>query len=138
MKTSSALVTLALLQALCICLGKWRHIFIHTVSIFIPLQLPVFNQPIHLLIHLAVQAQRAPSQAAQNFCRANKGKAGAVFAHEEYCDYYYECDEATDEPLLQACPNGLAFAGFRRGLTSNCDYPHRVACPDGTRVIGRK
>lgn len=85
-----------------------------------------------------MQAQRAPSQAAQNFCRANKGKVGAVFAHEEYCDYYYECDEATDEPLLQACPNGLAFAGFRRGLTSHCDYPHRVSCPDGTRTIGRK
>lgn len=89
-------------------------------------------------IQITVQAQRAPSQAAQNFCRANKGKTGAVFAHEEYCDYYYECDEATDEPLLQACPNGLAFAGFRRGLTSHCDYPHRVSCPDGTRVIGRK
>lgn len=61
-----------------------------------------------------------------------------MFAHEEYCDYYYECDEATDEPLLQACPNGLAFAGFRRGLTSHCDYPHRVSCPDGTRVIGQQ
>lgn len=105
MNIYSAFITLALLQALCICL---------------------------------VQAQRAPSQAAQNFCRANKGKVGAVFAHEEYCDYYYECDEATDEPLLQACPNGLAFAGFRRGLTSHCDYPHRVSCPDGTRVIGQQ
>lgn len=87
---------------------------------------------------LTVSAQRAASQAAQNFCRANKGKSGAVFAHEEYCDYYYECDQATDEPILQACPNGLAFAGKGRGLASNCDYPHRVSCPDGTRVIGRK
>lgn len=23
-------------------------------------------------------------------------------------------------------------------MTSHCDYPHRVSCPDGTRVIGRK
>lgn len=73
-----------------------------------------------------------------NFCRANKGKGGAVFAHEEYCDYYYECDPTNDEPVLQACPNGLAFAGKGRGLTTNCDYPHRVSCPDGTRVMGRE
>lgn len=83
-------------------------------------------------------AQRAASQAAVNFCRSNKGKSGAVFAHEEYCDYYYECDPTNDEPVLQACPNGLAFAGKGRGLTANCDYPHRVSCPDGTRVMGRK
>lgn len=83
-------------------------------------------------------AQRSASQAAINFCRSSKGKSGSVFAHEEYCDYYYECDPATDEPVLQACPNGLAFAGKGRGLTGSCDYPHRVSCPDGTRTIGRK
>lgn len=87
---------------------------------------------------LLVEAQRAPSQAALNFCRSSKGKSGAVFAHEEFCDYYYECDPANDEPVLQACPNGLAFAGKGRGLTGACDYPHRVSCPDGTRTIGRK
>ena len=84
------------------------------------------------------QAQRPASQAAINFCRSQKGKAGSVFAHEEYCDYYYECDPATDEPVLQACANGLAFAGKGRGLTGACDYPHRVSCPDGTRTMGRK
>uniref|UniRef100_A0A6G1S9C0 Chondroitin proteoglycan-2 n=1 Tax=Aceria tosichella TaxID=561515 RepID=A0A6G1S9C0_9ACAR len=85
-----------------------------------------------------VAAQRAPSQAAVNFCRSQKGKNGAVFAHEEYCDYYYECDPATDEPVLQACANGLAFAGKGRGLTGACDYPHRVSCPDGTRTMGQQ
>lgn len=83
-------------------------------------------------------AQRPASQAALNFCRSSKGKSGAVFAHEEFCDYYYECDQTTDEPVLQACPNGLAFAGKGRGLTGACDYPHRVSCPDGTRTIGRE
>lgn len=84
------------------------------------------------------QAQRPASQAAVNFCRSQKGKSGSMFAHEEYCDYYYECDPANDEPVLQACPNGLAFAGKGRGLTGACDYPHRVSCPDGTRTMGRK
>lgn len=61
-----------------------------------------------------------------------------MFAHEEYCDYYYECDPTNDEPVVQACPNGLAFAGKGRGLTTNCDYPHRVSCPDGTRIMGQQ
>lgn len=91
-----------------------------------------------VMLQAQAEAQRAPSQAATNFCRSSKGKSGAVFAHEEFCDYYYECDPATDEPVLQACPNGLAFAGKGRGLTGACDYPHRVSCPDGTRTIGRK
>lgn len=39
---------------------------------------------------------------------------------------------------MQSCPNGLAFAGSKRGLTSNCDYPHRVGCPDGQRVMGQQ
>lgn len=96
------------------------------------------NQSTNHHAKITVGAQRAASQAAVNFCRANKGKSNAVFAHEEYCDYYYECDPTNDEPVLQACPNGLAFAGKGRGLTASCDYPHRVSCPDGTRVMGRK
>ena len=41
-----------------------------------------------------------------------------MFAHEEYCDYYYECDNQ-GEALVQACPNGLAYSGPRRGLVQN-------------------
>lgn len=82
-------------------------------------------------------AQSRSSQTAQQLCR-NNPKGGSLFPHEDYCDYYYECDSATGDAVLQACPNGLAFAGSKRGLIQNCDYPHRVGCPDGTRVIGRK
>ncbi|RWS31860.1 peritrophin-like protein [Leptotrombidium deliense] len=39
---------------------------------------------------------------------------------------------------MNACPNGLAFAGSKRGVVGPCDYPHRVGCPDGTRVMGQK
>lgn len=84
---------------------------------------------------VAACAQQRAGQNAQQLCRNNKN---GVFPHEEYCDYYYECDSATGEAFVSACPNGLAFAGAKRGLTSNCDYPHRVGCPDGTRVMGRK
>ncbi|KPM09194.1 peritrophin-like protein [Sarcoptes scabiei] len=59
-----------------------------------------------------------------------------MFPHEEYCDYYYEC--VNGEALVQTCPNGLAFAGHQKGLSSNCDYPHRVGCPDGARVMGQQ
>ena len=78
--------------------------------------------------------QARAGQAAQNLCR---NKNSGVFQHEEYCDYYYECD-SNGEAVIEACPNGLAFAGHKRGLVTNCDYPHRVGCPDGTRVMGRK
>ncbi|RWS12165.1 peritrophin-like protein, partial [Dinothrombium tinctorium] len=78
-------------------------------------------------------------QRASNsqLCRNNNAKNGGLFPHEEYCDYYYECD-SNGEAFLQACPNGLAFAGSKRGVVGNCDYPHRVGCPDGTRIMGQK
>lgn len=60
-----------------------------------------------------------------------------MFAHEEYCDYYYECD-GQGEVIVQSCPNGLAFSGQKRGLIQNCDYPHRVGCPDNQRVMGQQ
>jgi len=83
-------------------------------------------------------AQVRAGQAAQNLCRNNNNnRNGGLFPHEEYCDYYYECDPATGEAVLQACANGLAFAGFKRGLVNNCDYPHRVGCPDGTKTMGQ-
>ena len=82
------------------------------------------------------QSNRA-SPTAQQLCRNNNKNNGGLFPHDEYCDYYYECDASTGEALLQACPNGLAFAGSKRGLMSNCDYPHRVGCPDGQRVMGQ-
>jgi len=88
------------------------------------------------IFELAV-AQRQ-SQTAQQLCRNANGKQGQLYPHEDYCDYYYECDPATGEAVLQACPNGLAFAGFRRGLVQNCDYPHRVGCPDGQRTMGQQ
>ncbi|KAJ6222575.1 hypothetical protein RDWZM_001120 [Blomia tropicalis] len=61
---------------------------------------------------------------------------GGVIEHEQYCDSYYRCDR-NGNPILEQCPNGLAFAGHRRGLASYCDYPHRVGCPDGTKVMGQ-
>jgi len=90
-----------------------------------------------LLIQLASAQQQGTraGQSAQQLCRNNKN---GIFPHEEYCDYYYECDKDTGEAYVSACPNGLAFAGAKRGLTSNCDYPHRVGCPDGTRVMGQQ
>jgi len=81
-----------------------------------------------------VLSQRASSNA-QSICRNNRN--AGMFAHEEYCDYYYECD-GNGEVIVQACPNGLAYSGPRRGLISNCDYPHRVGCPDGQRVMGQQ
>jgi len=81
-----------------------------------------------------VLTQRASSNA-QQLCR-NSRNIGSMFPHEEYCDYYYECD-SNGEVIVQACPNGLVFAGAKRGLISNCDYPHRQGCPDGQRVMGQ-
>ena len=77
------------------------------------------------------QARAGPN--AQQLCKNGKR---TMFPHEEYCDYYYEC--VNGEAIVQTCPNGLAFAGQQKGLASNCDYPHRVGCPDGSRVMGRK
>ena len=74
----------------------------------------------------------------QQLCRNSNNKNGGLFPHEEYCDYYYECDSGTGEALLQACPNGLAFATNKRGLRGNCDYPHRVGCPDGIKTMGQQ
>ncbi|KAL1435374.1 hypothetical protein MTO96_010993 [Rhipicephalus appendiculatus] len=68
----------------------------------------------------------------QSVCRKDNG----LFEHEQYCDYYYECEDGV--PTLQLCPNGLAFSGKNRGLLNNCDYPHRVGCPDDDgRVMGQ-
>lgn len=65
-------------------------------------------------------------------CRKDNG----LFEHEQYCDYYYECEDGV--PTLQLCPNGLAFSGKNRGLLNNCDYPHRVGCPDDDgRIMGQ-
>ena len=63
---------------------------------------------------------------------------GGVYAHEKYCDSYYRCDPNSGQPILENCPNGLAFAGYKRGFMQNCDYPFRVGCPDGERVMGRE
>ena len=79
----------------------------------------------------STQARAGPN--AQQLCKNGKR---TMFPHEEYCDYYYEC--INGEAIVQTCPNGLAFAGHQKGLNSNCDYPHRVGCPDGSRVMGRK
>lgn len=57
------------------------------------------------------------------------------FPHEDYCDYFYDCIDGV--ATLQLCPNGLAFQGKGRGLIQSCDYPKRVGCPDGKRVMGQ-
>jgi len=47
--------------------------------------------------------------------------------HESACDLYYDCYEG--QGFLQACPNGLVYAGDGRyGLVGECDYPHNVNC----------
>lgn len=77
----------------------------------------------------AVTAQRA---ADNKNCK----KPDGLFPHDQYCDYYYDCQDG--EAVLQACPNGLAFAGKKKGLLENCDYPHKVGCPDeDNRVMGQ-
>ena len=65
---------------------------------------------------------------------------GGLVPHEKYCDAYYRCDKSTGQPVMVNCPNGLAFAGYKRGLVGNCDYPFRVGCPEagGEKVMGRK
>ncbi|XP_037560539.1 protein obstructor-E [Dermacentor silvarum] len=84
-----------------------------------------------LLLLLLVGTARC-QRKDQNVCRKDNG----LFEHEQYCDYYYECEDGV--PTLQLCPNGLAFSGKNRGLLNNCDYPHRVGCPDDDgRVMGQ-
>lgn len=65
---------------------------------------------------------------------------GGLVPHEKFCDSYYKCDKNTGEAIMMNCPNGLAFAGYKRGMVSNCDYPFRVGCPEagGDKVMGRK
>jgi len=78
---------------------------------------------------VAVSAQRS---ADSKNCKKPTG----LFPHEKYCDYYYDCIDG--EAILQACPNGLAYAGKQKGLLQNCDYPHKVDCPDDEgRVMGQ-
>ncbi|KAH9426546.1 protein obstructor-E-like [Dermatophagoides pteronyssinus] len=57
--------------------------------------------------------------------------------HEKYCDYYYRCDD-DGHAVEEKCPNGLVFAGYRRGMIDNhCGYPYIVGCPDGVKVMGQ-
>ncbi|XP_035215647.1 protein obstructor-E-like [Stegodyphus dumicola] len=79
------------------------------------------------LLVVTVNSQRSTIQ-----CKKENG----LFMHDQYCDYYYECEDGI--PKEKACPNGLAFSGKGRGLMQNCDYPHRVGCPDNEgRVMGQ-
>ncbi|XP_077564842.1 protein obstructor-E-like [Haemaphysalis longicornis] len=93
------------------------------------------GSPALLLLAAALVFCTARGQSTrkeQNVCRKDNG----LFEHEQYCDYYYECEDGV--PTLQLCPNGLAFSGKNRGLLNNCDYPHRVGCPDDDgRIMGQ-
>ncbi|XP_022694380.1 protein obstructor-E-like isoform X1 [Varroa jacobsoni] len=81
------------------------------------------------MVAVAVSGQRV---ADSKHCK----KPDGLFPHDQYCDYYYDCQDG--EAVLQACPNGLAFAGKKKGLLENCDYPHKVGCPDeDSRVMGQ-
>lgn len=53
----------------------------------------------------AVSGQRV---ADSKHCK----KPDGLFPHDQYCDYYYDCQDG--EAVLQACPNGLAFAGKKK------------------------
>lgn len=64
-----------------------------------------------------------------------------TFPHAKFCDFYYICDRSGGGPpraYMEKCPNGLVYAGFQKGMIDNCDYPWKVGCPDGERVMGRK
>ncbi|XP_064459170.1 protein obstructor-E-like [Ornithodoros turicata] len=81
---------------------------------------------------VCIASAQKSNSARDSGCRKDNG----LFEHEQYCDYYYECENGV--ATLQLCPNGLAFAGKNRGLRGNCDYPHRVECPDDEgRVMGQ-
>lgn len=83
-------------------------------------------------VTLCILSSVAGQRSKDSGCKKENG----LFIHEQYCDYYYECENGV--ATLQACPNGLAFSGKGRGLMQNCDYPHRVGCPDNDgRVMGQ-
>lgn len=46
-----------------------------------------------------------------------------IVSDVNYCDRYWECVDGKAETF--DCPNGLIFAGAKRGLLENCDYPWR-------------
>lgn len=74
------------------------------------------------------------TQINQNeLCRDGKFR---LIEHETYCDYYYRCEDG--HIIEQKCPNGLVFAGYRRGMIDHCGYPYIVGCPDGVKIMGRK
>ncbi|CAL1275518.1 unnamed protein product [Larinioides sclopetarius] len=79
---------------------------------------------------VAVKAFEKANAQRGNICKKDNG----LFPHDQYCDYYYECQNGNAKEV--ACPNGLAFAGKAKGLIQNCDYPHRVGCPgnDGSTM----
>lgn len=68
--------------------------------------------------------------------QCTKSNRVQLIPHERFCDYYYRCDG--EQLIEEKCPNGLAFAGHRRGMIEHCSYPYEVGCPDGIRVMGRK
>lgn len=73
----------------------------------------------------------------EDLCKSQHS-AGYLYPHEEFCDMYYRCARNSEKPIMEKCPNGLAFAGRGRGLRGHCDYPFRVGCPDGTRIMGQQ
>ena len=75
------------------------------------------------------------SSQSSDLCKRRNKSNGGLFEHEEYCDYYWRCDSRKGQPYLQACPNGLVFAGKGRGLYEFCGYPHEYKCPDGHRYV---
>lgn len=50
------------------------------------------------------------------------------YAHEEFCDTYWDCREG--EAIESVCPDGLVFDSTRRKNLDPCDNPYNVDCED--------
>jgi len=55
-------------------------------------------------------------------------KKNRRYAHEEYCDLYWECKDG--EATEVQCPDGLVFDPRRRAGRDPCDNPFNVDCED--------
>jgi hypothetical protein len=57
----------------------------------------------------------------------------ATYAHEEYCDKYYEC--INGNAALVTCPDGLLYDNRRALHGSKCDDPfNNIDCGNRTRL----
>lgn len=111
----------------------WRtkqvHLLLRGSSCLFPAKTTAMTTRLVILLILSIiTGNRAQRDA---ICSSGDG----FYPHEQFCDYYYECEEGVSR--LRTCPNGLAFSGRNRGLIENCDYPHRVGCSERGLPLGQ-